>query len=300
MVLNKIRKRISYLIISLKDKLYGSNKDFDPNQVKNLILIVGPYRNLTTYLTSILSLHKNCIILNHAGIRVFQIKRINFLKDYTNAKYQGFLRFFDYACRKGYRGMLGGSIEHSHAFESNPELSTLFNKSSSLRGKSSCFVWKESHMVTRRLMDNPENLEKIVENNASIKFLMPVRKPLDCARSNIKTGKSRFFKTSQTNDLMEVTKSIFEQHLFFLSLQNKYPDRVFFLFEHEINASSLKEMCAFMEIDNDEKWISTVLSQHKIKAGYTHPEDIVKNAKALIDTMFADNDSFRKKLHSLI
>lgn len=300
MGLNKIKKRFSYLFISIKDKLYGTNKSFDTAQVNNLVLIVGPYRNLTSYLTSILSLHSNCKVLNHAGIRVFRNKKTNFLKDYSHSKYLQFLRFFDYASEKGYKGMLGGNISHSHAFESNTELSKRFKETLKSKTKPHCFIWKESHMVTERLMNGVTELEEILEKNPAIKFLMPVRKPLDCAKSNIKTGKNRFFKHVPSDDVFDVSKAIFTQQLFFLKIQSKYPDRVFFLFENEINSEGIENMCAFLNIEFDEKWVEIVLSQHTIKSGYDHPYETIEKTRKLVDTLFADYDSFREKLLSLI
>ena len=121
-------KKISLLFLLIKDRLLGSNTSFDTKEIKSLILLVGPYRNLTTYLAANIAFHPQCQVLNHAGIRVFSWKKINFLKNYTNVKYQNFLRYFNYANKSGYKGIRGGNIIYSHAFESNPELKALYQK----------------------------------------------------------------------------------------------------------------------------------------------------------------------------
>jgi hypothetical protein len=59
-------------------------------------------------------------------------------------------------------------------------------------------------------------------------------------------------------------------------------------------------MCAFLNIEFDEKWVDIVLSQHTIKSGYDHPHETIEKTKKLVGSLFADYDSFREKLLSLI
>ncbi|MCW5878805.1 MAG: hypothetical protein KIS80_08075, partial [Anaerolineales bacterium] len=50
--------------------------------LESVCLFLGPYRNLTTLTASMLSLHPECQVLNHAGTRVFPNKNLNFIEEY--------------------------------------------------------------------------------------------------------------------------------------------------------------------------------------------------------------------------
>ena len=292
-------KKISLLFLLIKDRLYGNNSSFDTKEIKSLVLFVGPYRNLTTYLAANIALHPQCQVLNHAGIRVFSMSRINFLQNYTAEKYQNFLRFFNYAIKTGFKGIRGGNIVYSHAFESNPELKSLYKKNSSSSTKN-CMVWKESHLVTNQLMENPKDLEAILKNNPSIKFLFPIRNPLDCATSNIKTGKFRLFSNEINPDIKEVCQAIFNQYLFFLSLDKTHPSRINFVFENKINASSVEHLCQFFEIDIDATWQNNMLNNYKVKPSYQYPEETLSWCKTQIENLFCEYPTFQTDLNALV
>ena len=53
----------------------------DPSQLRSVCLALGPYRNLTTLTAGILSLHPQCQVLNHAGVRLLPDPERNFLAD---------------------------------------------------------------------------------------------------------------------------------------------------------------------------------------------------------------------------
>lgn len=292
-------KKISLFFLLIKDRLLGNNKSFDTKDIKSLVLFVGPYRNLTTYLAANIALHPQCQVLNHAGIRVFSWSKINFLHNYTNEKFQNFLRYFNYANKSGYRGIRGGNIIYSHAFESNPELKKLYHQTPQNSTKT-CMVWKESHVVTNHLMQHKKDLEKILKENIAVKFLFPVRHPLDCATSNIKTKKFKLFSNNINPDVKEVSKAIFNQYLFFLALQKDYPTRISFVFENKISADSIKNLCEFFEIKKDSEWQRNMLGNYKIKPSYQYSEETIAWCKAQIDNLFGAYPSFQTDLKNLI
>lgn len=77
---------------------------------------LGPYRNLTTLTASVLALHPHVQVLNHAGRRLLKQPELDFITEPSTWN-----RFCEVALaesRGGTAGLHGGSITHSHAFES--------------------------------------------------------------------------------------------------------------------------------------------------------------------------------------
>jgi hypothetical protein len=291
-------KKLSFPLLILKDKLQGGNENFDTSAVKTLVMFVGPYRNLSTYMAANLALHPNCDVLNHAGIRVLNNWKLNFLKEYTTDKYHNFLRFFNYAQKTGYKGVRGGNIIYSHAFESNPDLMERYKKLPPNAVKS-CFVWKESHLVTNIFMENPENLNKMISENSAIKFVFPIRNPLDCATSNMNTGKYKWFGDISKNE-KEIVKAIFKQYAFFLELNKTHDGRVHFIFENEINVQTLDKLVRFIETEKQIQWEEETLDNYQVKKGYKYPQELVDWCLDLINNSFESHPEFQQKLIDLV
>ena len=98
----------------------------DIEECKTVCLTLGPYRNLTTLTAATLFLHPHCQVLNHAGSRIFENQAVNFLADYSRAKFDRFIQFAIQISGGGKRGNFGGSITYSHAFDTQHKLKTIF------------------------------------------------------------------------------------------------------------------------------------------------------------------------------
>src|SRR5690349_16380034 len=95
----------------------ASARSVTTDQIRSVCLFLGPYRNLTTLTASLLFLHPRCQVLNHAACRIFGDPRFDFLADYSERRFNDFMRYAIHASRGGRRGQFGGSITHSHAFD---------------------------------------------------------------------------------------------------------------------------------------------------------------------------------------
>lgn len=100
----------------------------DIQDIDSVCLALGPYRNLTTLTASTLFLHPNCQVLNHASDRIYGNREIDFFDDYNRRKMDRFIQFSIRISKKGRRGTRGGSIIHSHAFDSNYKVKTIYKK----------------------------------------------------------------------------------------------------------------------------------------------------------------------------
>jgi hypothetical protein len=119
-----------------------------PEQLESMCILLGPYRNLTTLTCSVLSLHPQCVVLNHAGFRTLRNARLNFLADYSPDKFREFVRYAGFASRGGVRGTYGGDIRLSHAFDRESMRQAQASLQRSAAGPARCLVWKDSHLVT--------------------------------------------------------------------------------------------------------------------------------------------------------
>ncbi|MEP2942282.1 MAG: hypothetical protein ABJO72_00630, partial [Hyphomicrobiales bacterium] len=84
--------------------------------INQIILPLGPQRNLTTFIGAIFSLHPEALTLNHAGIRILNNPNLCFFDDCRREIQENFLKASIRLLQDGERGALGGSILKAHAF----------------------------------------------------------------------------------------------------------------------------------------------------------------------------------------
>ena len=194
----KIRKKFRSFFDGVKRKYLNLNdyidllrsRSLNITNCKSVCLALGPYRNLTTLTAATLFLHPNCQVLNHAGSRIYGNNHVDFLSDYSEERLNHFIQFAIRISGKGRRGNYGGSITYSHAFDSKYEIKNKFVKSSLELEKKQikCLFWKESLLTSNLIREKNVDLCSIFEKDDRLRFLMPIRNPLDCAMSNLKTG----------------------------------------------------------------------------------------------------------------
>ena len=207
-----------------------ASRAIDVSDCRSVCLTLGPYRNLTTLTASILFLHPHCQVLNRAGDRVFGRRQIDFLSDYRRQRLD---RFVQYAIRisvKGKRGDHGGSITHSHAFDAQHGMNDLFQGSGGELRKQEirCLFWEESLRTSNRLRSHSVDLGPVFAVEPRLRFLMPIRNPLDCAVSNIKTGHAALFEgLGSAASEAAVVEAILDEIRWFADLRAQHPDRFF-------------------------------------------------------------------------
>lgn len=256
-----------------------SSRFIDIRDIDSVCLTLGPYRNLTTLTAATLFLHPNCQVLNHAGNQIFGIKKILFLVDYNKKKLDRFIKFALKLSTKGKKGDDGGSITHSHAFDHKHGMKEVFTESDQALLKSDirCLFWKESHRTSNLIRKERVDLGSIFERDARLRFLLPIRNPLDCAVSNIKTGHIGHFKQlSSEPELVEVVQAVLDEIFWVADLKEKYPDRFFYYFEHDISRNMLENLAQFLGLDLLEAWIDSALSVMTTTSHYDHDEELVR------------------------
>lgn len=258
--------------------------------LESVCLFLGPYRNLTTLTASVLALHPQCQVLNHAGPRIFDKPELNFLSDYTEEKFQQFCHFALTMSQGGRRGGYGGSIVLSHAFAEHAGMREIFQKrygSNLLKADIKCLAWKESEMVGRYIREHKVDMSALIKKNRRLKFLLPIRNPLDCSLSIARIGISKFYPELKNDQLHALLDSILEEIKWFLDLSVKFPDQFFYFYQHAVDANVLRALAKFLGLSEDERWIKDSLSVYKLKGAYTYEPEFSAHYASKIKTLFS-------------
>jgi hypothetical protein len=270
----QVKKFIDESKLKLTDTLdLIKSRSIDVSECETVCLALGPRGNLTTLTAATLFLHPDCQVLNHGGARVYGNRQIDFLSDYSGEKFKQFTQFAIRISTKGYRGDRGGSITYSHAFDSQYKTKEVFQKTGTglVKNHIRCLFWKESHRTSNVIHDKHVDLGNIFKKNDKLRFLLPIRNPMDCAMSNVNTGRVSLFKGMNKNTPVgDVTRAVLDEIVWIAGLKELNPDRFFYYFEHDISKKMLVDLATFLKLDPNETWLSDALAIMKTKPSYEH------------------------------
>lgn len=268
-------------------------------KIKSVCLFLGPYRNLTTLTAGVLALHPNCQVLNHGGERLLETHNLDFLANYSDSTFGAFCDWALDASQGGRRGNYGGSITLSHAFDRDVLRDAYQQRYGDTLVKSeiTSLVWKESLFVTRMMKERQQEIQSLLDANRAIRFLMPVRNPMDCALSNIKTGHSKVLCPEHPESPNDVLGAVLAEIAWFRGLQRTYgEDRFFSFFEFEERSELMERLLAFLELPRDERWIADATRCFDLDARYRHKHAFEDSFRHSSSELFGDDPSFLNKL----
>ncbi len=296
--LKKIKCKVRILINRPKEK--KESRSIDISTVKTLCMVLGPYRNLTTLTGSIMSLHPNCQVLNHGLDRIKDDKTLNFLTHYSEDTLKNFIKYAIYISGGGKRGNYGGSIILSHAYAENSKMGQSYRElygDQMVKENIECLFWKESLYTTNILQQYPNKFQLLLNENPDIKFLLPIRNTLDCAKSNIKTGMATIYPEiiDRTNN-KKVIFRILQDYLWLFKLKTQYPDRFFYFFQHEIDRDKLLKLAEFLNISADEKWLAHSLRNYSVRKKYDHSKELKYYYNKTVEEMFSEFPAQQQEL----
>ena len=275
------------------------SRSVETEAIETVCLALGPYRNLTTLTASLLFLHPDCHVLNHAGKRIFGDQRLDFIGNYSAERFERFLRYALHISRKGRRGNYGGSITYSHAFADNEKMRGFWRKSrmNPVKGDGKALFWKESLRTSNRMRRSKADLDSVFKENHKLKFLMPVRNPLDCAASNFKTGHARIFADKNASGCVENTlESVLDEIIRFKELEVRHPDRFFYYFEDDDRRETLAGIADFLGLEATQGWVADSLQVFTINPGYKHPDGLVSVYREYVEKKFSNFPDFAERL----
>jgi len=278
-------------------------KDIDTTPVNTVGLIVGPYRNLTTLTGSVLMLHPNCQVLNHAGMRILNWKCLNFMRNPTRETWERFIRYAIYISGRGQRGDYGGSVTFSHAFQHEDILGKYEDRYGDklIKNKINSVIWKESLRISKYIKNHNIKIETLIDEFSGLRFIQPIRNPLDCARSNIKTNMTdRFEELGKKASMQETLSEILLEYKWFLDKKQKEQDRFFYFMEYDFNQQMLENLVKFLELEPEKQWIDDVLEIYEQKSTYQHSKQEINYFKREVKNIFEEYPGFVEEMLNFV
>ncbi|NBB95021.1 MAG: hypothetical protein GVY16_04700 [Planctomycetes bacterium] len=279
-----------------------ASRAMDISDVESVCVMLGPYRNLTTLTASVMFLHPQCQVLNHAGRRIFGRREVDFLEEFSCEKLDRFIQFAIRISGKGRQGACGGSITHSHAFDARHAMQAAAEQADVplIKPEIRCLFWKESHRVTNRLRDRPAAMHAMLQRDGRLRFLLPVRHPLDCAVSNIREGYEPMFPGLDTPaGPAAVMRGIVDDVVWFARWQQEYPQRFFHFFAFDASVATLVQLAGFMGLDPREDWLERAMSVVNIRSRYQHEASLIEAYREYVDARTPDMPNLRTALLAL-
>lgn len=275
------------------------SRSIDTDSVRTVCMALGPYRNLTTLTASVLFLHPTCQVLNHGGSRIFGDSRLDWVAHYDKDIFANFLRYAIYISKGGRRGQYGGSIVHSHAFDEKYNTSSLFRGAALglVKERIECLFWKESLRISNHIRSSAVDIIKLLESEPRIKFMMPIRNPMDCARSNLLTGHVGLFGRQLDHPSDEdVLELVLDEILWFKELESAVPDRFFYFFEFDLGLKVLVDMERFLHLTPNSEWAAMALQACSVESKYSHSNSFVKFFQDAVVRKFARYPEFADEM----
>jgi hypothetical protein len=274
-------------------------RDIDVSGIETVGVILGPYRNLTTLTAGVLALHPACQVLNHAGMRILPWRMLNIFRGCGPKKMDRFKRYAVSVSAGGQRGDYGGSITYSHAFTRQP-MAGLYRRRYGdrlVKPRIRSLVWKESLRVANQMRRRGTDIDVLLEQAPGLRFILPVRSPLDTARSNMRTGKTAIFPgLGEDAGLEETVTAVLEELLWFADLTRGREDFFLHYFQHSWNRDTLHRLAAFLSLDPEEGWIRDALEVFRVSSRYEYTEPQLDHYRAEVRRLFGGHPGFRKGL----
>lgn len=237
---------------------------------RKLAILLGPYRNLSTLTAATLSLHPGIQVLNHAAERLWSDPGLDLLASPDAASYDRFMEAAWALSAGGERGVQGGSILYSHAFES-PVLQSLYRDrfgDQSVKPDAEWLVWKDSMRIQNRLMATPELFDRLCDNLPNLRFILPLRDPLDCATSNAKTGHSPTLLLPTDASVETVLETVLDAFAWGLDKREQRPYRVFAFTQHAPLHRLLPGLADFLGVTPGTEWMAAAREAFVIRDRY--------------------------------
>lgn len=271
----------------------------DPQDCQSVCLALGPYRNLTTLTAATLFLHPDCQVLNHGGGKILGNPSVDFLLHYSPETFRRFVRHAVELSAGGERGDPGGSILLSHAFDDVHPMKALYARlgGEPVKSRIRCLFWKESLRTALHIRQHGIDVDAILLAEPRLRFLMPVRNPLDCAASNVVTGHAALFPdTPDPSSPMDVLRSVLRELAWFRGLQRARPDRFHSFFESDISRDTLTEMARFLALEPQGAWLDAAENAMKVHRERAHAETFVAFYRQEVERVFEADPVWREKL----
>lgn len=275
--------------------------EIDVSGIETVGIMLGPYRNLTTLTAGMLALHPRCQVLNHAGMRILPWRTLNIFRGWTPEKMERFERYAVHISGRGRRGDYGGSITYSHAFTREP-LAGLYRERFGdrlVKREIRSLVWKESLRVANAMRRWEVDIDRLLSDAPELRFILPVRNPLDTAASNLRTGKTTVFQGLEDDpDLEQTVTAVLEELLWFVRLARGRERSFFHYFQHSWSGGTAERLAGFLRLEPDPRWVEDAQKVFRVGGGYEHTRAQRDHYLREVDRLFDRFPGFRDNLRA--
>jgi hypothetical protein len=270
--------------------------------ITTVVLPLGPYRNLTTMTAALYALHPNAVVLNHAGQRVFG----STVDPFAVIDDDRWLRFKAAALRMlqhGRGGGFGGSVLKSHAFYGTalPEVYAARFGDVLLKPEASVLFWKESMRLQNRFMGDEAMFDTLLLRQPQVRFIYPVRNPLDCTRSNLQRGHWRYLVPKEQAQFGPVLERVLRALQWFRVRERRDPDRFLSFTELEIDGGFPERVARFSRLPAPASWaIEDAPHAVEVVSRKAHAPENLNHYARLVADLFADDPAMRARLEAFL
>lgn len=264
--------------------------------VNTLCLTLGPNRNMTTLTAGLIALHPQCQALNHAWRRQ-RPQAEDLLLERDERAFERFVRAAVMRSLGGRQGRFGGSVVHSHAFQ-RPAMRAAYQRRfgrTLLKPEVRCVYWKSAKQVTAFVRENDVDLLGLVDREPRLRFLMPLRNPLDCALSNYRKGHYNAFAQLRGRSVEEVIAFMTELVGWFLDLRRERPEHFFGYRESEYDRPMLARLAGFLGVDADEQWMADCLESKVQGSSYDYEDSWLEAYRAALGKHLAGHPEVQRE-----
>lgn len=138
-----------------------------------------------------------------------------------------------------------------------------------LRGRKD-FIGRYSDQRLRG--DGPNLITALVAQNPKLRFLLPVRDPLACAMSNVRTTHAVWMGTSGADDPAVVVDRIAEMIAWFSAIADRHPDRCSLFYQDDAPEEICRSLASLLALEGDPMWVSAVETAFTVESTrYDYP-----------------------------
>ena len=118
------------------------------------------------------------------------------------------------------------------------------------------------------------NIKTLITQNPKIKFLMPIRNPLDVAISNFDRPHKRLLSAQNLSCLQDTVSAILEEIAWFISYKKEYPKNFFSFYQNDLNKNTLACLASFLEITPETRWLTDTEKCLVLKNSYEYSKEL--------------------------
>jgi hypothetical protein len=189
----------------------------------------------------------------------------------------------------------------AHAFDDDG-LRQLYQSrygSEALKPGAKLLFWKESMRIQLHITQQVGGFPALIGNLPQLKFVLPVRHPVHCAKSNIKTGHSRLLAPRRHDDFPLILARILDNLRWVLTDPLFNDGNRFVLWENELNQAGMLRLARFCGLDEDAEWARGVEAYVSIKDRPAEADEVALY-RNLVAEKFSDLPDAATRLRAFV